>query len=587
MTRINTNVSSLNAQKSLARSNAQLQEALARLSTGLRINTGKDDPAGLIASETLRSDIVSTQKAISNGERANQMIATADGALGQVNSLLNDVRALVTEAANKGALSDEQIAANQLQIDSSLEAINRIAQTTSFQGRKLLDGSLDFIATAGAGYSTKVASRQIDQATIGSSGSVSIRGTITTAATQGQITTTVGAGAVAAAGTVTFADADYITVTAAATGSSINGTTISIVETASVPVGTPFAEYDSVAKTIKVYVNNAAATTMANINTAIDGLAAFTSAYTQNGALDALYTPAGEAPAVATMGGGLDAGGGLAASLVFQLSGLKGTQVFSFSAGTLGGDIASAINLVSDATGVTATFGGSTLTMKAADYGSKAFVDVSVISEGGGGAFATGLSATRASGANAVASINGIAANADGNDISVSTATLSMKATLKAAQTGAFALTITGGGAQFQLGPDVVANQQSRIGVQSVDTGNLSGNSGRLYQLGTGGSAALATNPTTAAKIVDEVASKVTSLRGRLGAFQKTTLDTNIASLNDTLENLTNAESSIRDADFATETARLTRAQILVQSGTSVLALANQSPQNVLALLRT
>ena len=81
------------------------------------------------------------------------MIATADSALGQVSSLLNDIRGLVTETANDGALSDEQIAANQLQIDSSLEALNRIAQTTTFQGRKLLDGSLDFITTAGTNFS--------------------------------------------------------------------------------------------------------------------------------------------------------------------------------------------------------------------------------------------------------------------------------------------------------------------------------------------------------------------------------------------------------------------------------------------------
>jgi len=82
------------------------------------------------------------------------------------------------------------------------------------------------------------------------------------------------------------------------------------------------------------------------------------------------------------------------------------------------------------------------------------------------------------------------------------------------------------------------------------------------------------------------VITKVASLRGRLGAFQKTTLETNIASLNDTLENLTDAESAIRDSDFAKESAELTRSQILVQSGTSVLAIANSNPQNVLALLR-
>src|SRR5256885_442075 len=147
MTRINTNVSSLVAQTNLAKSNSSLQTALTRLSTGLRINTGKDDPAGLIASEVLKSDIVSVQNAITNSQRANQLISTADSALGQVSSLLNDIRGLVSEAANTGALSEDQIAANQLQIDSSLAAIDRISQTTSFQGRRLLDGSLGFVST--------------------------------------------------------------------------------------------------------------------------------------------------------------------------------------------------------------------------------------------------------------------------------------------------------------------------------------------------------------------------------------------------------------------------------------------------------
>src|SRR5687768_15767077 len=98
MTRINTNVSSLIAQKTLGRNNTKLQTALDRLSTGLRINSGKDDPAGLIASENLRRDITSANKAITNTERANQMIATADSALAQISNLLNDIRGLVVEA---------------------------------------------------------------------------------------------------------------------------------------------------------------------------------------------------------------------------------------------------------------------------------------------------------------------------------------------------------------------------------------------------------------------------------------------------------------------------------------------------------
>src|SRR3954469_12322046 len=186
MTRINTNVSSLVAQNTLSKSNSDLQQSLTRLSTGLRINTGKDDPAGLIASENLRSDITSIRKAISNTDRANQVIATADSSLGQVSSLLNDIRGLVTESANEGALSAEQLKANQLQIDSSLEALNRIAQTTSFQGRRLLDGSLDFITNAGTNFDN-IPALKIAQANLGATGSVDVSVNVPTAATQAEV----------------------------------------------------------------------------------------------------------------------------------------------------------------------------------------------------------------------------------------------------------------------------------------------------------------------------------------------------------------------------------------------------------------
>jgi flagellin len=112
MSRINTNVSSLIAQSRLNRTNNDLQTSLTRLSTGLRINSAKDDPAGLLASEALRSDITSLNKAISNTKRATQIVATADSALGQVSNLLNNMRGLIVEAANSGGLSDSEIAAN-------------------------------------------------------------------------------------------------------------------------------------------------------------------------------------------------------------------------------------------------------------------------------------------------------------------------------------------------------------------------------------------------------------------------------------------------------------------------------------------
>ncbi|MEN0110509.1 MAG: flagellin [Planctomycetota bacterium] len=836
MTRINTNVSSLVGRNNLVQANADLSQSLTRLSTGLRINTGKDDPAGLIASENLRSDITSIRRAISNTDRATQVIATADSALGQVSSLLNDIRGLVTESANSGALSQEQIDANQLQVDSSLAALNRIAQTTEFQGRRLLDGSLDFITTPSTGFSN-LADLQIDQANLGATGSVGVGINVTTAATQAvvdiegfpdgsiassttatfataastatgtvSLTTNVpatqasgtftasttgtvgfditavagqaadgvtgnnvdvvlvdndddssaiasvvfdggagtltitgdfdgsGAGnggatgtAVAAAidaegtfitsndsagignalvaadagtysnvtntdganattgtnsidivttddanggdlaltfqqgttagvadfgdgnytityeandtindivtllenGTITEIDAtatgvatgssgaavltgntengtatgyvaagnDIITITAAEGGTAGNGATVTIQESA-VP-----AEYDATTG-VGVAVDGSGNITVSldstktdiaidDIVAAIDATADYTASLTTS-AGDGNYdsTTATEPVVAATAGGAADGGTlGIASDVVFELAGANGAEVLSFGAGTTLAGIISGINLLSDATGVTARANDSnstTLELVSSEYGTDSFVDIDVINETTPGVFTNGLAnsgSERVEGTNAVASVNGVSATTTGNEIEINTATLDLKATLTAGFSGTASFTIAGGGAKFQLGPDVVSNQQARLGVGSVNTARLGGTTGKLFQLENGGDFDLTTDPNTAAKIVEEAIDQVTSLRGRLGAFQRTTLETNRNALNDTLANLTEAESSIRDADFAEETANLTRSQILVQSGTRVLAIANQNPQNVLALL--
>ncbi|NQU77021.1 MAG: flagellin, partial [Planctomycetes bacterium] len=144
MARINTNVSSMIAQSDLHKAGLSLNQALQRLSTGLRINRGADDPAGLIASETLRGEIAGITQAIGNSQRATNIIATTEGALGEVSSLLVNIKSLTVQAANKGAISPEEIKANQLQIDSAVESITRISNVTNFAGLNLLDGSLDY-----------------------------------------------------------------------------------------------------------------------------------------------------------------------------------------------------------------------------------------------------------------------------------------------------------------------------------------------------------------------------------------------------------------------------------------------------------
>lgn len=709
MTRINTNVGSLVAQTRLARNNSDLQTALTRLSTGLRINSGKDDPAGLIASEGLRSDITAINRAIGNTDRANQLIATADSALGQVSSLLNDIRGLVTEAANTGGLSSEQVAANQLQVDSSLEAIDRIARVTTFQGTKLLNGGLDFQVTGGTNYN-RVSNLQVQQANLGATGQVAVDVNVTTAAAQAQVAltipaatasanaetsfsvtntatqatgavssgvggfTTAGAslsitalagGAAAGAGgndidivindsndssgtvasvtynagsriltvnadlttgvtdtaiasaiqasggglnftatgtATTLAAADAGTyadvtaggrdagsatfqVTADSAGTAANGVTVTLIEDSTL-VGTNVTQASFNGANIEVRVKGSV--TKTSIATALDGLAGYSASITAASG-DNNYIQASDVPpAAATLTNGVDASGGLTRDVVFELSGENGTEAFSFKAGATINQLQAAIEAVSDATGVNAVIQGTTLSLASTGYGSAAFVDVKIISEAAGGSLTTTLGGQgqRDAGTDVVATVNGIQATGKGNSLSINSATLDLSLTVDSSFTGSANFTIDGGGALFQLGPEVVSNQQARLGIASVSTATLGGVSGRLYELRSGGTKDLANSPTQAARVVDEVITKVTQLRGRLGAFQRTTLDTNAAALNDTLSALTEAESSIRDADFARETASLTRGQILVQSGTAVLGIANQNPQNVLSLLR-
>src|SRR2546430_17199203 len=157
MSRINTNISSLQAITRLTRNQGDLATRLQRLSSGMRINSGKDAPAGLIASESLRSEIAGINQAIDNSQRAGNVINTAEGALSEVSNLLLEVQTLTNQAANTGALSPDEIKANQLQVDSILTSINRIANTTQFNGVKLLNGSLDYTTSGVASTAIDVA----------------------------------------------------------------------------------------------------------------------------------------------------------------------------------------------------------------------------------------------------------------------------------------------------------------------------------------------------------------------------------------------------------------------------------------------
>ena len=188
MSRINTNIPSLQAMTTYSKNSAELNTHLQRLSTGLRINAGKDDPSGLIASENLRSEIQGINQAVSNTQRADNVINTAEGALSEVSSLLLSMQSLTNQAANTGALSDDEIKANQLQVDSILNSINRIANTTQFNGVKLLNGSLDYTTSGVA--STAIDVVEVNTSKLPDNGSVSIAVEVLASAQLGSVTFT-------------------------------------------------------------------------------------------------------------------------------------------------------------------------------------------------------------------------------------------------------------------------------------------------------------------------------------------------------------------------------------------------------------
>ena len=143
-TNLLVSIGSLRGQQALQRADSALTTSIRNLSSGIRIHTGRDDPIGFVASTAMHTNIVSMSQAAANCNRDSAIIATVDSALSHVNSLLNDLRGLVTEAASTGGETPETLAALQIQADAIIESINFISATTTFQGQKLLDGSLDF-----------------------------------------------------------------------------------------------------------------------------------------------------------------------------------------------------------------------------------------------------------------------------------------------------------------------------------------------------------------------------------------------------------------------------------------------------------
>jgi flagellin len=477
MSRINTNVTALMSARVLNQNTVNLNKSLERLSTGLRINRGSDDPAGLIASENLRKQIAGTETAIKNAERAVNIVGTAEGALNEVNSMLLDLQNLLGEVANKGGMSTEEIDANQMQVDSILNSIDRIANATEFEGIKLLNGN--------KAYTTS--------------------------------------------GVATGIVADY----------KVNAAKLIDGATMTVDISTVNSGDTGI-----VYLSGAVSTTPLSI----------------------------------------------------QIGSNRATTELTFAAATTAAQIRTAINAVTEVTGVSAAASGAVTLLRSRDFGTDAYVSVNILSGAQTGGtqvmqtYATGTSTAKDYGVDYSARINGTSAVGNGKKLTLRTSMLDLEMELTnaaALSTATETFYVTGGGADFAIGPKVDSIGMESIGLQNIATSTLGDSTnGYINTLKSGGTNNLSgSNLYTAQNIVDSAIKDISTLRGRLGSFQKNTLETTINSLNVTKENLSSAESAIRDTDFANETANLTRSQILVNAATSVLAQANFAPQSILSLL--
>ncbi len=462
---INTNVMSLNAQRNLNTSGSGLATALQRLSSGMRINSAKDDAAGLAISNRMTAQVRGLNQASRNANDGISLAQTAEGAMGTITNSLQRIRELSIQSANATNSASDRTAL-QTEAAQLIAEIDRVASTTSFNNVNLLDGtftSQQFQVGANANQTITLSS---------------ISSARTSALGQSYSST--------------------------ATGTAVGGA---------------LATGDLLVNGVDVGATTRDAAVMA---TAINN---------QSGTTGVTATAASLTVAGSAMTGAAGTG-------TFTINGVtSATATVSANEVTSRADVVSKINAISAASGVTAVDTGSVVNLVASD-----------------GATIT-HSMTQASGS-FIAATTGIA-----------TATTTYS-TISLTGTGTQGINLTGAAetdAGFADGLTVTASLGGTA-VSNVDISSVNGANAAITSM-------------------DAALDTINSSRATLGAIQSR-FESVTANLAVTAENLSTARSRIQDADFAAETAALTRTQILQQAGISILSQANSQPQLVLSLLQ-
>lgn len=503
---IQTNIPSLNAQRNLNTSQNALSVSLQRLSSGLRINSAKDDAAGLAISERFTAQIRGLDQARRNANDGVSLSQTGEGALSQMTGILQRVRELAVQSSNAtNSVSDRQ--AINAEVTQLVSELDRFSTTTEFNGQKLFDGSFgSAVYQVGANANQTITATTSNFRT-NQYGTYQL-GNQTTAAS----TLATGTGGTQAAVISALA-------TNSASGAVVSGSTSgSLVLNGAISTATVVAAGNDSAKSLAQKINNAGTGIRADAKT------------------EAVVTLSNHSFSLAVSGNG-------SATINFTVN---------------GGDLNAAVNAFNDKsgqTGVTAKLvNNNTALQLTASDGS----DIMVVDNGAasGATFAVSGAGTLAS--TGAYNTSGAGVRIGGQLTIDSDKAYSIQASGFAFGAGAIAAGSASSGSS--------ASGAALIAVNTLDVTTTTG-------------------ATNALRIVDSALAAVNGQRANFGALQSR-FEATIANLATTGENLSASRSRIRDADFAAETANLSRNQILQQAGTAMLAQANQLPQQVLSLLR-
>jgi flagellin len=508
---INTNVMSLNAQRNLTTSGNQLATSLQRLSSGLRINSAKDDAAGLAISDRMTTQISGLNQAARNANDGISLAQTTEGALQEVTNNLQRIRELAVQSANATNSDSDRVALNR-EVQQRIQEIDRIASQTSFNGRKVLDGSF--------GGATFQVGANVNE-TINLSLTSSVKATAI-----GQIATEV-------TGDLSTEISPVVNAVTASSG-NLGTFTPGGVETGGANGYTHSLTLDDGTNTVTITDSVAASGT--------GSAATFAAALTTAG-----FTADG------TTASGFTVSYGGAATAALALTG-----------GTLSFSRADGVNFDVDE-----AFGGTGTPTSTTGFGAAGNLNLTT-TNGVAAAAANDLALTNLSiqvGSNTAVTISGTYTNAQDLVDDINSQVSGVYASYDST---AHTISLSSGEALTFAGSDATTLGLANAAVGgSLNTQNVS---------------SVATANSTI-QSVDSALTAVSDLRSTLGAIQNR-FQSVINSLQAVSENLSASRSRILDTDFAQETASLTRAQILQQAGTAMVAQANSAPQNVLSLLR-